>query len=117
MTPTPPTSTPDLYKGNPPGSAASPSGEPFGPALTAPERRTTSEQVSDENCTPKSGPLGALVSPGLKCSWMIWPRVRVLKGLPSDDRWAAVRAWVVAASSAGTAAFSRPPVTGRPERM
>ena len=35
MAPTPPTGVPDLYRGNPPGSADNPSGERCGPTVVA----------------------------------------------------------------------------------
>ncbi len=87
MTPTPPTGVPDLYRGNPPGSADRPSGDRIGPTPTAPENRfDRSEHGNWLNWTPNNGPAGCRLSPGLKCSWTIWLAVLELKALPSVDR-------------------------------
>src|SRR6185312_5598033 len=105
---------PPLYSGNPPGSADNPSGERCGPGPTpAPVtwRCERSEQGSCENCTPNNGPAGVPKSPGLKCCCTIWLAVRLLNALPSDDRYAPVIAFAMAASSLGTCRFSRPPAT------
>ena len=106
MMPTPPTSTPFLYSGNPPGSAASPSGERFGPmkAPPAPPTRVLrSEHGSCENCTPNSGPDSSptVVRDGGKCCWTICDAVRVEKALPPDERYAPVTALAMAPSAAG----------------
>src|SRR5581483_12067302 len=113
-TPTPPTGVPPLYSGKPPGSADRPSGERCGPGPTpapAVKRCERSEQGSCENCTPNSGPEGVPLSPGLKCCCTIWLAVRLENALPSEDRYAPVIAFAIAASSEGTVRPSRPPVT------
>src|SRR5438094_4667819 len=109
-TPMPPTTTPFLYSGSPPGSADRPSGERFGPTLPCVALRLTSEQESCENCTPKSGPLGACASPGLKFSWTICPAVRDEKALPQEERYAPVIALAIAACVEGRVSIrpSRP---------
>src|SRR3954469_5631650 len=100
----------------PPGSAASPSGEGLGPAV-APVA-TTSEQESDENCTPNSGPPGEPISPGLKFSCTIWLAVRVVNALPSDARYAPVIPLAIAAYPEVTMLSpSRPPTTPRPPEI
>ena len=112
MTPTPPTGVPARYNGKPPGSAARPSGERFGPASGAlpAKRAERSEQANWLNCTPNNGPPGASASPGLKCDWTIWLAVRVLNALPSLDRYAPVTALAIAAIVVGTTLKpSRPP--------
>src|SRR5262245_1310250 len=117
ITPTPPTTVPPLYRGNPPGSAERPSGVRFGPASAAPpaNRRTRSPHGSELNCTPLKGPLDASGSAGLKCSCTIWLAVRVLKALPSLERYAPVTAFAMAASVEGTMFTpSSPPSTVRP---
>ena len=92
MTPTPPTTTPFLYSGKPPGSAARPSGERFGPTSaavpTAPNRAERSEQGNWLNCTPNSGPLPSPADPGEggKCGCTIMLAVRVEKALPLLER-------------------------------
>src|ERR1041384_4845426 len=103
-TPTPPTTVPLLYRGNPPGSADKPSGVRIGPAPGTPpvtKRLVRSEHGSELNCTPLSGPLEASRSSGLKCSCTIWLAVRVLNALPSLDRYAPVTAFAIAARGDG----------------
>src|SRR6185369_14871689 len=89
-TPTPPTTVPLLYRGNPPGSADRPSGERCGPTLgpTPSNERIRSEHASWLNCTPNSGPDGWNCSRGLKCSCTIWLAVRDENALPSEERYA-----------------------------
>src|SRR5690242_5482681 len=103
-TPTPPTTVPLLYRGNPPGSAESPNGVRFGPGPGAPpmvKRVVRSGHGNELNCTPLSGPLDASASSGLKCCCTIWLAVRVLNALPSLDRYAPVTAFAIAASVDG----------------
>ena len=57
-------------------------------------------QRSCENCTPKSGPLAVLETPGGKCCWMMNPAVRVEKAFPRVLKKAAVPAFEIAASIA-----------------
>src|SRR6476469_5752372 len=95
----PPTATPFLYSGKPPGSPARPSGSP----ATA-----TSEHGSCENCTPYNGPPAELSTPAGKCSSMMKDAVRVEHALPPLDNNAAVPAFEYAAAVDGTERFSRP---------
>src|SRR5688572_1816279 len=128
----PPTTVPALYSGKPPASADRPSGEGFGPIVSVPVAPSAasvgaggwirSEQTSCENCTPNSGPEGAFDSPGLNDCWTIWLAVRVENALPSDERYAPVTAFEIAASSEGInprgggpgTKFSTPPTPSRP---
>src|SRR5689334_16586062 len=82
----------------PPGSPASPSGDRLGPRSAWARLRLTSEHDNCENCTPKSGPDGCCDSSGSKCSWMIWPAVRVVNAFPLEDRNAPVKAFDMAAA-------------------
>src|SRR5664279_5265930 len=84
--------------------------------VPAAARWFTSEHDSWLNCTPNSGPDGWLFSPGLKFCWMIWLAVRVVNALPSDDRYAPVTAFAIAASSDGNPLMpSSPPVAPVPD--
>ncbi len=97
--PTPPTAIPSLYIGSPPGSPDKPKGS---------DGLLISEQGSDENCTPYSGPPERKSIPGGKCSWMMKPAVRVVKAFPVVLKREPVPALEIAASAAGTTVPSRP---------
>src|SRR5687767_6268436 len=97
--PTPPTATPFLYSGIPPGSPARPSGKP---AIAI------SEQGKVENWTPYSGPPGRLSIPGGKCSWIMKDAVRVVNAFPPVEKIPAVPAFELAAAADETDTFSRP---------
>src|SRR5579862_2097206 len=88
-TPTPPAARPCLYRGRPPGSPERPSGS----------AAFTSLHGSCENCTPNSGPLDVLVTPGGKCCCTMNDALRVENALPCVLKNAAVPALEIAAMS------------------
>src|SRR5687768_8073954 len=70
-----------------------------------------SEHGREENWTPNKGPPGRLLTPGGKCSWMMKLAVRVVNALPRVLNKAAVPAFEIAASLAGTSVPSKPVAT------